>query len=348
MSRLSIMGFAIAAVAVLLVIGFGCSGGKSDGETVVKGSVEVPSGLSGKILIDGSSTVYLISQAAAEEFMRISKDVNVAVAESGTGGGFKKFSNGEIDIAGASRPIEKEEIDACAANGVEFIELPVAFDGLSVVVNPSNDWCDTLTVAELKKIWEPNSTVKNWSDIRAGFPNKPIKLFGAGSDSGTFDYFTEAIVGKKKASRPDYTQSEDDNVLVQGVAGEPNGLGYFGLAYYLENQSKLKLVKIDNGSGGVAPSIETVNNGTYAPLSRPLFIYVNKKALDRPEVAAFVDFYLSGAGQELVESVGYVKMPDKAYELTQARSKAKTTGSLFSGVDTVGKKVEDVLAGDSN
>jgi phosphate transport system substrate-binding protein len=319
----------------------GCSGGgSSDSSGVVKG--ETATNLSGKILIDGSSTVFPISQAAAEEFMRENK-VNIAVAESGTGGGFKKFSAGEIDICGASRPIDEKEVAACAEKGIEFVEIPIAFDGLSVVVHPSNDWADTLTVAELKKIWEPNSAVKKWSDIRAGFPDKEIKLFGAGADSGTFEYFTEAIVGKKKSSRADYTQSEDDNVLVQGVAGEAGALGYFGLAYYVENQDKLKLVKVDNGSGGVAPSVEAVNSGTYQPLSRPIFIYVTKKALERAEVKAFVNFMIGEAGQALVSDVGYVKLPAKAYELAAQRVENLTAGSTFSGVATVGKKVEDLM-----
>jgi phosphate transport system substrate-binding protein len=336
-SKQPILWVAAAAAAGLLAAG--C---KSD-ETAVKGAVEGGASLTGKVMVDGSSTVFPVSQAVAEEFMKSAPKVNVTVAESGTGGGFKKFANGEIDITGASRPISEEEIAACKAKGVEFVEVPVAFDGLSVVVNPANTWVDTLTVAELKKIWEPRSSVKTWADVRAGFPAKPIKLFGPGSDSGTFEYFTEAIVGEKKASRQDFQQSEDDNILVQGVAGEEGALGYFGLAYYLENSDKLKLVKVDNGSGGVAPSPETVNDGSYAPLSRPIFVYVAKSALQRPEVKAFLEYFLSAEGRELVEAVGYVPLPAKAYELAEARVAGMTTGSVFSGRNTAGMKIEDVL-----
>jgi phosphate transport system substrate-binding protein len=336
-SKQPILWVAAAAAAGLLAAG--C---KSD-ETAVKGAVEGGASLTGKVMVDGSSTVFPVFQAVAEEFMKSAPKVNVTVAESGTGGGFKKFANGEIDITGASRPISEEEIAACKAKGVEFVEVPVAFDGLSVVVNPANTWVDTLTVAELKKIWEPRSSVKTWADVRVGFPAKPIKLFGPGSDSGTFEYFTEAIVGEKKASRQDFQQSEDDNILVQGVAGEEGALGYFGLAYYLENSDKLKLVKVDNGSGGVAPSPETVNDGSYAPLSRPIFVYVAKSALQRPEVKAFLEYFLSAEGRELVEAVGYVPLPAKAYELAEARVAGMTTGSVFSGRNTAGMKIEDVL-----
>lgn len=335
------IGWKIASAAACamsaLMLG-GCGNGSESGEGgVVKGD------FTGKILIDGSSTVFPISQAVAEEFMRTNPRVNVAVAESGTGGGFKKFSAGEIDICGASRPIDEKEIAACKEKGIEFVELPVAYDGLSVVVNPQNNWVDTLTVAELRKIWEPASSVKKWSDVRPGFPDTDLKLFGPGSDSGTFEYFTEAIVGKKKESRPDYTQSEDDNVLVQGVAGEVGALGYFGLAYYIENQDKLKLVKVDNGNGGVAPTVETVNDGSYQPLSRPIFIYVTKQAMQRPEVASFIKFYLGEMGQKLVSEVGYVNLPAKAYALSQERAEKVETGSTFSGVEVVGKKVEDLM-----
>jgi phosphate transport system substrate-binding protein len=239
-----------------------------------------PARLSGEIKVDGSSTVYPITEAVGEEFQKLHPDVKVVVGISGTGGGFKKFCNGETDISNASRPILQKEIDTCAQNGIEYIELPVAYDALSVVVNPRNDWVACMTVAELKKIWEPDAQGKitRWNQVRPEWPDAPLNLYGAGTDSGTFDYFTEAIVGKAKASRGDYTASEDDNVLVQGVANDQYALGYFGLAYYFENQDKLKAVAIDNGKGCVLPSEETVRNGTYQPLSRPLFIYVSRKA----------------------------------------------------------------------
>lgn len=316
------IGFS-AACAVALGGWFVSGCGKSGENGTSSGS----GSLSGKVLIDGSSTVYPISQAVAEEFMKANGGkVNVTVAESGTGGGFKKFANGEIDICGASRPIKDTEIEACKAGGIEFVEIPVAFDGLSVVVNPQNDFCDSLTVAELKKIWEPGSTVKLWSDVRPGFPAQPIKLFGAGSDSGTFDYFTEEIVGEARASRSDYTQSEDDNTLVQGVAGEKYALGYFGYAYFVENKDKLKVLGIDPGTGPVKPEPSTIESGTYTPLSRPIYVYVTRDALDRAEVVAFLEFLLSTEGQELIGSTGYVKLPTVAYTSLLERVKNKTTG----------------------
>lgn len=262
--------------------------------------------LSGQINIDGSSTVYPISEAVAEEFMAANGGkVRVTVGVSGTGGGFKRFCVGETEISDASRPIKDTEKAICAKNNVEFDEIKVGIDGLTVVVNPKNSFAQCLTIAELKKIWEPSSTVRKWSDVRAGFPNQEIKLYGPGTSSGTFDYFTEEIVGKAGASRADYTASEDDNVLVQGVEGDANALGYFGYAYYKENAKKLKEVAIDSGTGCVMPNDETVKNGTYKPLSRPLFIYVNKAKLSRPEVKAFVDYYVKHA-PTLVPQVGYV------------------------------------------
>ena len=279
------------------------------------GSQEGAAGeLSGQVSIDGSSTVYPISEAIAEEFMIATEgNVRVTVGLSGTGGGFKRFCAGETDISNASRPIKASEVEACKAANVDFVEIPVASDGLTVAVNPGNNFVQCLTVAELKKIWEPGSTVERWSDVRAGFPNTEMKLYGPGTNSGTFDYFTEAINGKEDASRADYTASEDDNVLVQGVEGDPQALGYFGYAYYKENATKLKAVGIDNGQGCVLPSEETVRNTTYKPLSRPLMIYVRKAALERPEVAAFVRFYLENSA-ELVPQVGYVALEDSKYQ----------------------------------
>jgi phosphate transport system substrate-binding protein len=272
-----------------------------------------PGGLSGTIEIDGSSTVFPITEAVAEEFRKINPDVRVNVGISGTGGGFKRFTVGETDISDASRPIKKSEAEGAQKNGIEYIELRVAVDGLTVVVNKGNNWVDYLTVQELKRIWEPNSTVQKWSDVRPSWPDRPITLYGPGTDSGTFDYFTEVIVGKEDASRPDYTASEDDNVLVQGIAGDPNSLGYFGFAYYAENMDKLKVVPIDSGKGPVTPSDVTVRNGQYAPLSRPLFIYVNTKSMQRPEVKAFVIFYLGNA-EDLVAQVGYTPLEASVYQ----------------------------------
>ncbi|GAB4230943.1 MAG: hypothetical protein Kow0049_13050 [Stanieria sp.] len=303
------------------------------------------------ITIDGSSTVFPITEAMAEEYQIANPGTRITVGISGTGGGFKKFCAGETDISNASRPIKTEEIELCKQNGIEYVELPVAYDGLSVVVNPQNDWVDCLTVEELKKIWEPSAQGKitNWNQVRADFPNQELSLYGAGTDSGTFDYFTDAIVGEESASRGDYTSSEDDNVIVQGVANDPNALGYFGLAYYEENQDKLKLVAIDdgdpsNGDGCITPSAETVNDGTYQPLARPEFIYVKKEALARPEVQSFVEYYLDPANSELVSEVGYIPMSDAVYQGAQNRLANQTTGTIFEGGSTVGVNLAEEYA----
>ena len=269
--------------------------------------------LEGAIEIDGSSTVYPITEAVAEEFSGGQPDVRVTVAQSGTGGGFKRFCAGEIPITNASRSIKDSEIQLCSANSVDYVELKVGTDGLAVVVNPQNTAVQCLTVDELKRIWAPGSTVKNWSEVREGFPAEPLKLYGPGTNSGTFDYFTEAVVGESGSSRADYTSSEDDNVLVQGVEGDRNALGYFGYAYYIENQQRLRALGVDNGGGCVTPTPETVRGGTYAPLSRPLFIYVSRAALARPEVDAFVRFYLEQA-PALVAEVGYIPLEAAEYE----------------------------------
>lgn len=302
------------------------------------------SSLSGTIRIDGSSTVLPISEAVAEEFAKQYPKVLPTVGRSGTGGGFKKFANGEVDITGASRPIRPDEDALCKQNGIEYIEIPVAYDAMAVVVNPQNTWCDSLTVAELKKIWEPaaQGKITNWSQVRPGFPNERLMLFGAGTDSGTFDYFTAAIVGKEKASRGDYTGSEDDDILVQGVARTKGALGYFGLAYYENNQNKLKLVAIDNGNGPVLPSRESVINGTYQPLARPLFIYVNVKALERPEVAEFVKFSIENSSK-LADEVGYIGLPENVIALIKERFERRITGSAFGAEGSkVGVKLEDL------
>jgi phosphate transport system substrate-binding protein len=268
--------------------------------------------LSGTIQMDGSSTVYPISQVMAEEFNRANPNVRVTVGNSGTGGGFKRFCANEIEISDASRPIKDSEKELCTAAGVEWVELKIAMDGLAVVVNPANTFVECLTTAELKKIWEPASKVTNWSEVRAGFPNKSIKLYGPGTNSGTFDYFTAEINGKEDASRSDYTASEEDNVLVQGVAGDADALGYFGYGYVVENAAKLKVVGVDSGTGCVKPDATTVKNGTYKPLSRPLYIYVKKSAITRPEVDAFVRFYLE-QGPTLVSAAGYVPLDGAEY-----------------------------------
>lgn len=275
------------------------------------GSTSQP--LTGTIEIDGSSTVFPITQAVAEEFQKVHPDVRVNVGVSGTGGGFKRFTVGETDISDASRPIKDSEAQDAADNGIEYVEFQVAIDGLSVVVNKENTWVDYMTVEELDMIWNPNSTVFKWNDIRAEWPDQPIHLYGPGTDSGTFDYFTEVIVGTVDASRADYTASEDDNVLVQGIAGDKYALGYFGYAYYSENTETLKIVPIDSGSGPVTPSDETINAGQYTPLSRPLFIYVSKAALARPEVKSFVRYYMENAVQ-LVTEVGYTAYPSSVYQ----------------------------------
>ncbi|MTJ10206.1 PstS family phosphate ABC transporter substrate-binding protein [Anabaena sp. UHCC 0253] len=293
------------------------------------------------IKIDGSSTVFPVTEAVAEEFQKSQRGkVRVTVGVSGTGGGFKKFCRGETDISGASRPILQKEIDECKKAGIRYVELPVAYDALTVVVNPGNTWAKNLTVAELKKIWEPGAQgkINNWNQVRAGFPNAPLKLFGPGANSGTFDYFTEAVVGKSKSSRGDFTASEDDNVLVQGVARDKNALGFFGFAYYTENKNKLKSVSVN----GVTPSETTVKNGTYNPLSRPIFIYVSDKAANKPEVKQFIQFYLRNA-PKLVKEVGYVALPNSAYTTAQGHFNKKRFGSIFGGKESVGLKIDELM-----
>ena len=297
------------------------------------------------VKLDGSSTVYPVSEAVAEEFQKAKKNaIKVTVGISGTGGGFKKFCRGETDISNASRPILKKEMDECAKAGIKYYELPIAYDALTVIVNPQNTTVKSLTVAQLKKMWEPaaQGKVLNWKDVDAAFPDQKLKLYGAGSDSGTFDYFTEAIVGKAKSSRGDYTASEDDNVLVQGVSSDKGGIGYFGFAYYIENQKKLKAVAIDGGKGPVLPSPETVENGTYQPLSRPIFIYVAEKSMDKPEVRDFIDFYLKNA-PKLVKEVKYVPLPAKAYQMNAEHLTKKKVGTVFGGESEVGLKIEDLM-----
>lgn len=295
----------------------------------------VPQDMTGTIKIDGSSTVYPITEAVAEEFATTHRRVKVMVGISGTGGGFQKFTAGEIDISNASRPIKASEQEIASKTGVEYIELPVAYDALTIVVNPKNSWVKSITVAELKKIWEPEAQQKitRWNQIRSDWPNAPIQLYGPGVDSGTYDYFTEAVIGKEDASRGDYTSSEDDNVLVQGVSRDENALGFFGLAYYEENKDKLRVVPVDdedmaNGSGAVMPTSETVINGSYQPLSRPLFIYVRKAATERPEVREFISFYLKNA-PDLSAEVGYVPLTSTVRELAIKRFENRVPGTIF-------------------
>jgi phosphate transport system substrate-binding protein len=264
------------------------------------------------IRIDGSSTVYLLTEAVAEEFQKANRNTRVTVGVSGTGGGMKKFTTGEIDIVNASRAIEAGEIEKAKQNKIDYTEFKVAFDGIAIVVNQKNKAVSTLTTEELKKIWEPGSKIKLWSDLRADLPKETIHLYGPGADSGTFDYFTKAINGKEKATRSDYTSSENDNVLVQGVSGDPFAIGYFGFAYYQENQARLKLVSVQHDGKTVVPSPETIKTGTYKPLSRPLFIYVSNKALQQPHVKQFVKFYMENAGKYAPE-VGYVELDQKTY-----------------------------------
>ncbi len=307
--------------------------------------------LSGRVAIDGSSTVFPITEAVAEEFRKVAPKVQVTVGISGTGGGFKKFCAGETDVSDASRPIKPTEVEQCKAAGIDYIELPIAYDGLAILVNPKNDWASCMTVKELKALWEPEAQgkVTKWSQVRPGWPDKDIHLFGPGVDSGTYDYFTEAVVGKEHASRGDFQSSEDDNVIVQGISTDPLALGFFGFAYYEENQQKLKLVgvddeKDDNGKGCMTPSLESVEKGQYQPLARPLFIYVSTKSADKPEVKALINFYLE-KGPELVREVGYIPLPADAYKLARARYDAKVVGSLFGGKGSqVGVTIVDLLA----
>jgi phosphate transport system substrate-binding protein len=329
------------AIVVVLIAGCG-RGGQQQGQSAEESS--------GSIQIDGSSTVYPISEAVAEEYQRENGNIRVTVGVSGTGGGFQKFCRGETDISNASRPISAAEMATCKQAGIEFIEIPIAYDGIAIVVNPKNAWVSSITTAELKVLWAPEAQgkVMRWNQVRAAWPDREIHLFGAGVDSGTFDYFTEAISGKAKASRGDFTSSEDDNVIVQGVAGDELALGFLPLAYAEPNQSALKLVPVDdanpaNGSGPIGPSAETVRNGTYQPLSRPLFLYVSRKAAERPEVQRFVDSYFTAS--DLIREVGYVELTPELYDLAKAHFTERRLGSAFaSGGSQVGMTLEQLLA----
>jgi len=313
---------------------------------VLGGVALAPAATAQVVKVDGSSTVFPVTEAVAEDFQKAKKGaVKVTVGISGTGGGFKKFCRGETDVSNASRPILKSEMEDCKKAGIEYFELPVAFDALTVVINPKNSFIKTLTVAELKKMWEPGAQgkVTRWNQVNAAWPDAPIKLFGPGADSGTFDYFTEAVVGKAKSSRGDFTASEDDNVLVQGVSRDVNGLGYFGYAYYIENKDKLKAVPIVNEKGqAVEPSMEAVLKGTYSPLARPIFIYVNAKSLGKPEVKEFVEYYMKH-GAKLAREVKYVPLPDSAYTLGLEHVQKGKKGTVFGGSAEVGVTIEELL-----
>jgi phosphate transport system substrate-binding protein len=298
------------------------------------------------VKIDGSSTVYPIAEAVAEEFQKAKRGaIKVTVGISGTGGGFKKFCRGETDIINASRPIIKKEIEACEKNSIQFIELPIAYDALAIVVNPQNTWVKSLTTSDLKKMWEPQAhgKIKKWNQVNPQWPNSSLNLYGPGADSGTFDYFTETVVGKLKSSRADFTASEDDNVLVQGISRDKNALGYIGFAYYEENKTKLKLIPVDSGKGAILPSDETVMKGTYTPLSRPLFIYVNmKSAANKPETKEFVDFFIKHA-PVLTKKAKFIPLPQTLYDLVQTRFSKLKSGSLFGGEVSIGLKIEDLM-----
>jgi phosphate transport system substrate-binding protein len=329
-------------VAAVVALSAAC-GGSSHRESVDSAG--------GDIKVDGSSTVFVLSEAVAEEFTKAGHRARVTVGQSGTGGGFQKFCRGETDISNASRPIRETEIKACEAAGVRFFEIPVAYDGIAVVANPKATWIGDITVAELRTLWAPEAQgrIMRWSQVRAGWPDREIRLFGAGVDSGTYDYFTEAVNGKEGASRGDFTSSEDDNVLVQGIARDELALGFLPFAYYNENRERLKLIPVDNGnaedgSGAVAPSSETIRNGTYQPLSRPLFIYVSERALARPEVQQFADFYIGQVGG-LAEEVGYVQLGADGYRLVAEHLKARRAGTLFrEGGSQIGITIEKLLA----
>jgi phosphate transport system substrate-binding protein len=341
-----IHGIARSAALAALTLGmYACGGGT--GQPAQEGGEAAPT----LITIDGSSTVFPIAEAVAEEFGKARPDTRTpTVGISGTGGGFQKFCRGETDIANASRPITAAEIEACKKAGVEYIEIPIAYDGLAIVVNPKNTWATSTTIAELKTLWSPDAQGKitRWNQVRASWPDREIRLFGAGVDSGTYDYFTEATVGKQGASRGDFTSSEDDNVVVQGVASDELALGFLPLAYVEANRDKLKIVpvddgKADNGAGPIIPSSQTVRDGTYQPLSRPLFIYVSRKAADRPEIQQFVDMYFTRT--DLVREVGYIELTPQIYDLAKKHFAEKRTGTAFAdGESQVGMTLEALLA----
>ncbi len=314
-----------AALGLALIVSLGGANAQ-DATPLPYEAPESAGDLSGTIIADGSSTVGPITEAMAEEFAAIAPGVQLEVSISGTGGGFERFCNGETDLQNASRSIKEEEAALCAESGVDFYAFEVAYDGIAIVVNPENDFVDCLTVDQLKLMWQPENPATNWNQIDPSFPDQPISLYGPGTSSGTFDYFTAQIVGEEGSSTTNYLPSEDDNQLVEGVSGDANALGYFGLAYYEQNADRLKLVAVDGGSGCVEPTSDTVRDLTYAPLSRPLFLYVNAESMQRPEVQEFLKFYL-GSARELVADVGYVASPDQVYADDQAKLQAAIDGT---------------------
>lgn len=342
----------------ILAVSFGCAGCNDNQTATGGGNVTTGSGsettsaddtnVQGSVEVDGSSTVYVLSQAVTEDFSDNYSDVEVAVKSSGTGGGFKRFVTGELDITGASRPIKTEELEAAQKNGVEFIELPVCFDALTVAVNAQNNWVDSITVDELKKMWESaaEGKITKWNQVNEKWPDRELALFGAGPDSGTFEYFTEAICKEKGNHRKDYGGNENDNVIIQNIEGDPNALGYIPFAYYAEHQKTLKALSIDwkadDDQGPVPPSVENVIKGIYNPLARPLFIYVNGKSADKPAVKAFVNFYLENAG-DLAGEVQYIPLPEEAYSTVKQRWESRKTGTVFGGKAAVGMKLEDIV-----
>ncbi|MEL6229629.1 MAG: PstS family phosphate ABC transporter substrate-binding protein [Cyanobacteria bacterium J06627_3] len=329
-----IMRYAFSASLLALLTGLAACGGGTTTDTAdapADGGTEAASGISGDVLIDGSSTVFPIAEAMSEEFSNANPDVNVTVGVSGSGGGFKKFCAGETDISNASRPIKEEEVASCEEAGIAFIEVPVAFDGLTIVTNQDNDWAQCLTVDQLNTMWSPDSEgqVDNWNQVDASFPDQSLGLYGPGTDSGTFDYFTDEVNGEEGASRGDYTASEDDNVIVQGVTGDSGAIGYFGYAYFEENSGSLKAVEVQNEDGDcVAPSRDTIADGSYNPMARPLFFYVKKEAYDTKEqVKAFVDFMLAPENGELVADAGYVTLPDSILSNSRTRVEEAKLGT---------------------
>ena len=339
-----------AAALMVVTLFVGCSGSKSGTAGGSSGGASGGSSAPAQVVkIDGSSTVYMLTKAVVEEFGDATGNDKVTVGVSGTGGGFKKFCAGEIDICDASRPITADEMQQCATAGIKFIELPICFDALTIAVHPQATWVDAMKTSELKKLWEPEAKDKimKWSDLRPEWPAEPFALYGAGDDSGTFEYFTEAIVEKKKLSRSDYNKSENDNSLVVGIAGNKYALGYIPYSYFVESKDKLKALKIEwdkpgQTAGSVEPTVENVVGAKYNPLSRPLFVYVNAKSAERPEVKSLVEFYLANA-KKLSEQVHFIPLPDKAYEMASARFKSMQTGTGFGGVAAIGLPLEDIL-----